>query len=131
MSGEVRGVRLVTTDADDPIPADVRAWYRAVPGSTPDLARFRHVVVFPAVDGSPFGALSNAERAAEAAGMAVGPMQSGSPAALFHNAAGVAKWRTLSGRDRTDLDGMILGGHRHCPTCVIVTLRALADYGRT
>lgn len=131
MSGEVRGVRLITTDDDDPIPAAVRAWYRAVPGSTPDLARFRHVVLFPAVDGDTFGALGNAERAAEAVGLVAGGMQAGSPCGLFHNAAAVSKWRGLSARDRTHLDGMILGGHRNCPTCVIVTKRALADYGGT
>ena len=111
------------------LPPDILAWYAAIPGHTPALERFRHVVVFAAVEGEPFAAASAAEHACAAVDLTAGSSQSGSPKGLFHRGAYVSKWRGLSSQDRAQLDGMILGGDRQCATCAVVTLKPLAEYG--
>ena len=111
------------------LPPDILAWYAAIPGHTPALERFRHVVVFAEVAGDRFGAGHQAVRVAADAGLVAGSMQSGSPQGLFHRAVYVSKWRGLSAQDRAQLDGMILGGDFGCGTCAIVTLKPLSEYG--
>lgn len=74
-----------------------------------------------------FVACNAAEAWCKARGIAVGWMQRPDPRGLLRGEGCISKWRSLTAKERSELDGTMTGDMRHGP--VTVTLNGVeADY---
>ena len=82
-----------------------------------------HKIVFDA-EGE-FQAVYKAQKWCEQRGISVGANQRGSPRGLIIGDALIAKWRNLSDKDKSELDGTMTGDMRNGP--VFIELKTISE----